>query len=96
MHLRFGWGTEAAAPMMPAEVGEVLGMDAEHVAAVVQREVKEVPLVGDPEPLEVLHEDESMIVVNKPSGVMCSPPHRLRGGSVVNRAIHYLVRYGYG
>ena len=38
----------------------------------------------------MLTQDECMMAVAKPSGVMTYPAHRLRGGSVVSRAVHHL------
>ena len=37
-----------------------------------------------------MYEDEHVLAVDKPPGVMTYPAHRLRGGSVVNRAVHHL------
>lgn len=37
---------------------------------------KAMPLVGDPEPVEVIHEDDDIIAVNKPPHVISAPKHR--------------------
>ncbi len=35
-----------------------------------------IPLVADLDPVEVIYEDEDMIAVNKPAGVISAPKHR--------------------
>lgn len=37
--------------------------------------------------LQVLYEDEDLVAVNKPPGVITAPKHRYVGGSIVNRII---------
>lgn len=37
---------------------------------------KAMPLVGDPEPVEVIYEDADVIAVNKPPSVISAPKHR--------------------
>ena len=56
----------------------------------VRHEIRDVPLQPDPSPLHVVYEDEWLMAVAKPAGVMTYPAHRLRGGSVVSRAVHHL------
>lgn len=51
---------------------------------------KSIPLVADSEPLEILFEDDTFLVVNKPAFLKMHPSHRFEGGSVLNRAIGYL------
>lgn len=51
---------------------------------------KSIPLVADSEPLEILFEDDTFLVVNKPPFLKMHPSHRFEGGSVLNRAIGYL------
>ena len=38
----------------------------------------------------VVYEDDCVMAVDKPAHVMTYPAHRLRGGSVVSRAVHHL------
>ena len=47
-------------------------------------------LVADDLPISILHEDDDLIVVDKPSGVSSQPRHRHVGGSMVNRLVHHL------
>ncbi len=35
-----------------------------------------IPLVADLDPVEVIYEDEDIIAVNKPAGVISAPKHR--------------------
>lgn len=48
---------------------------------------KSIPLVADSEPLDVIHEDDNFLVVNKPAFLKMHPSHRFQGGSLLNRAI---------
>lgn len=52
--------------------------------------IKDTPMPGDPEEVDVVWEDEYLIAVNKPPFVGSQPVHRHRGGSMVNRLITYL------
>ena len=48
------------------------------------------PLVADEGELSILHEDDDLIVIDKPSGLVCQPRDRHIGGSLVNRLVAYL------
>lgn len=37
---------------------------------------KAIPLVADSDPVEVIYEDDDIIAVNKPAGVISAPKHR--------------------
>ena len=39
---------------------------------------KAMPLVGDPEPVDVIYEDDDIIAVNKPPNVISAPKHRYK------------------
>ena len=49
-----------------------------------------IKLVADYEALDIIHEDDTFLVVNKPSFLKMHPSHRFEGGSLLNRAIGYL------
>lgn len=49
-----------------------------------------IPLVADFDPLDIIFEDDTYLVVNKPSFIKMHPSHRFEGGSLLNRAIGYL------
>lgn len=49
--------------------------------------MRAVPLAADNEPVEVVYEDDDVIALNKPYGVITAPKHRYTGGSLVNRLI---------
>ena len=39
---------------------------------------KAMPLPPDPEPVEVIYEDDDVVAVNKPPGVISAPKHRYK------------------
>ena len=96
---RFGWtddgnGDEKSAPgdaMTAVAVARSLRVDLATVTKLVRHEIRDVPLQPDPSPLRVVYEDEWLMAVAKPAGVMTYPAHRLRGESVVSRAVHHLA-----
>ena len=73
-----------------ASVARALGVDLATVTRMVRHETRDVPLQPDPAPLDVVFEDAHVLAVAKPAGVMTYPAHRLRGNSVVSRAVHHL------
>ena len=75
-----------------AEVGDALGLSASRVRSILRRASRAVPLVADAEPLQVLHEDDEILVVDKPPGLRFHPVHRFQGGSLLNRAIGHAAR----
>lgn len=44
-------------------------------------------------PLEVVFEDDQIIVVNKPSGMLVHPTHREKSGTLLNALTYYLNRH---
>ena len=73
-----------------AATARALGADLATVTRMVRHEVRDVPLQPDLSPLDVVFEDAHVLAVAKPAGVMTYPAHRLRGNSVVSRAVHHL------
>ncbi|HKP68123.1 MAG TPA: RluA family pseudouridine synthase [Pyrinomonadaceae bacterium] len=41
-------------------------------------------------PLEIVHEDPYLIVVNKPAGMLVHPTHRDKNGTLLNALVHHL------
>ena len=39
---------------------------------------KGIPLVADLDPVEVIYEDDDIIAVNKPAGIISAPKHRFK------------------
>lgn len=78
------------APMTAAQVAIDLQTDLATVTRMVRHELRDVPLQPDSEPIKVIYEDSQIMAVAKPAGVMTYPAHRLRGNSVVSRAVHHL------
>lgn len=61
------------------------------VSAIIIRTISNMPFACDvTHSLEVLFEDESILVVNKPPRLRVSPSHRLEGESLLNRVLGYL------
>jgi len=71
-------------------VARNLGSDLDTVTRLIRHELRDVPLQPEDAPLTIVYEDECVMAVDKPAGVMTYPAHRLRGGSVVSRAVHHL------
>ena len=76
--------------MTAKAVARDLGVDLATVTRLVRHEIRDVPLQPEDAPLRVVYEDECVMAVAKPAGTMTYPAHRLRGGSVVSRAVHHL------
>lgn len=49
----------------------------------------DTPWAGEPLPLEIVHEDEALIVINKPCGLVVHPAAGNRSGTLVNALLHY-------
>lgn len=47
-------------------------------------------LVAEDIPLDIIHEDEAVIVVNKPAGMVVHPGHGNYSGTLVNGLIHHI------
>ncbi|PRW45465.1 pseudouridine synthase [Chlorella sorokiniana] len=71
----------------PPEVAAALGLPLRRAEELLRVAMKSTPLAADYHPVEVLWEDEDLIAVNKPAGVITAPKHRYTGGSMVNRII---------
>ncbi|MBK6426516.1 MAG: RluA family pseudouridine synthase [Blastocatellia bacterium] len=53
---------------------------------------REPPLTMTPEdiPLSIVHEDDALLVVNKPAGMYAHPTHRIHAGTLLNAAAWHL------
>lgn len=51
---------------------------------------RETAMSPDPIPLDVVFEDEDIIVVNKPAGMLTHPSHRENRGTLLNALVHHL------
>src|SRR5438309_11236688 len=47
-------------------------------------------------PLEIVYEDNAIIVVNKPAGMLVHPTHRDKNGTLLNALAFYLNRESFG
>ena len=59
---------------------------------IVFRLIRKPPLEADPEPipLDVVHEDDDLLVVNKPAGMVVHPAPGHRSGTLVNALLHHV------
>lgn len=65
----------------PPEVAAALGLPPRRATRLLQAAMRAVPLAADIEhPVEVLWEDNDLIAVAKPAGVISAPKHRYTGG----------------
>ena len=71
-----------AKPSLPLEEGDVLEFDI----------LQPRPLVARPEAIElaILYEDEDLLVVNKPAGMVTHPAHGAPGGTLVNALLAHV------
>jgi len=49
-------------------------------------------MVPEDIPLEIVYEDEDLVVINKPTGMLSHPSHREKTGTVLNALSHHLNR----
>ena len=59
------------------------------VALVLPYPVREFELIPENIPLEILHEDDSLLVVNKNAGMVVHPGHGNHSGTLVNALIYH-------
>lgn len=59
------------------------------VALVLPYPVREFELVPEDIPIEILHEDETLLVVNKSAGMVVHPGHGNHSGTLVNALIYH-------
>jgi len=72
---------ESPRPRDPVQGGEIVALQAR----------PELSVTADPEPieLEVVHEDESVIVINKPAGLVVHPGAGNKRGTLMNGLLHH-------
>ncbi len=63
------------------------------VRAAFKMAQRAIPLVADLDPVEVIYEDEDIIAVNKPAGVISAPKHRFTVSEALYQAsaVHVAV-----
>ena len=59
------------------------------VYSVTLPELKEIPLVAQDIPLDVVYEDEDLLVINKPKGMVVHPAAGHEDGTLVNALLHH-------
>ncbi len=56
---------------------------------IILPELKEIPLVAQDIPLDVVYEDEDLLVINKPKGMVVHPAAGHEDGTLVNALLHH-------
>lgn len=64
------------------------------LTVVAQPEPRDHSVKLSDEPLDVVYEDNNWLVVNKPAGVTSIPGPSVDNGTILNRAVNYLVKQG--
>src|SRR5215212_4720573 len=54
---------------------------------------RQTAMIPEPMPLEIVFEDSSLIVVNKPAGILVHPTHRKKNGTLLNGLSFHLNRH---
>jgi 23S rRNA pseudouridine1911/1915/1917 synthase len=52
-------------------------------------EIRETPDVGEPIAIDIVHEDDSLVVINKPAGLVVHPGAGNARGTLLNALLHY-------
>jgi 23S rRNA pseudouridine1911/1915/1917 synthase len=57
-------------------------------------ETRGTAMIGEALPLDIVFEDNDLIVVNKPAGMLVHPSHREKRGTLLNALAHHLNQEG--
>lgn len=57
-------------------------------------ETRGTAMIGEELPIDIVFEDDGLIVVNKPAGMLVHPSHREKRGTLLNALVHHLNRNG--
>lgn len=60
------------------------------VTIVLAHPPREIELYPDPIPLDIIYEDDQLIVINKPAGLVVHPAYGNYRGTLVNAMVHHL------
>ncbi len=53
-------------------------------------------IIPEPIPLDVLYEDDHILAINKPSGIICHPARTTQTGTIANALAHYASSLSHG
>jgi 23S rRNA pseudouridine1911/1915/1917 synthase len=85
-------GLVGVADLPPKKVKPALKLEAGQVITVQKPVMEEGSLEAEDIPLEVLFEDESIIVINKPADLPVHPPKAGRGGTLANALLFHFEK----
>ncbi|MBX3283250.1 MAG: RluA family pseudouridine synthase [Acidobacteria bacterium] len=54
---------------------------------------RETAMLPEEMPLDVIFEDDDLVVLNKPAGILVHPSHRENRGTLLNGLVHYLNKH---
>lgn len=74
---------ESGRPLREGQTVEVR-MDREPIAAMAPEDI----------PIRIIHEDDAILVVDKPAGMFCHPTHKVHSGTLLNAVLHHLASTG--
>ena len=77
-------------PPTQADIAQACGWSPRRTRDVISSFLHRIPPQPDFGPIEIIYEDDRLVACNKPAGLPVSPPHRLRGGSLLSRLIAHL------
>jgi len=61
----------------------------ERLRVIIPEELETLPLEPEPLPVDILYEDQDLVVVNKPPGMLVHPAGRIRRGTLVNALLYW-------
>lgn len=87
---RFGYPLGTALSIQ--DTAQTLGIAVGKVRSLVFSELGNVRFQKDQAAVDILLEDESLLIVNKPPRIRVSPQNRYSGGSLLSRVVGYLAK----
>lgn len=69
-----------------SQVASLMQLPEARVSELLQRAMRAYPMPADPDPPEVVYEDDQLLGTNKPPGLNTAPAHRCSGGKVQTAA----------
>lgn len=54
-----------------------------------------IEIAGENIPLDIIHEDDDLLAINKQAGIICHPANLTQGGTIANAVVYYLDHVEY-